>query len=84
MLYASKWNLIEHRLFTHIHRAMSGFIFSDYQTVKSDHTENTSIKTGLSVIVRLNLELYQIGIKGEKVTSNRIQHHPKIPKLTKK
>lgn len=78
--YASKWNPIEHRLFAHVHHAMSGFVFSDYQTVK-ERIEKTSTKTGLSVIVRLNLESYQIGIKGEKITSNRIQHHPKIPEL---
>lgn len=32
--YASKWNPIEHRLFCHVHHAMSGVVFSDYQTVK--------------------------------------------------
>ena len=28
--YASKWNPIEHRLFAHVHRAMQGVVFTDY------------------------------------------------------
>jgi Rhodopirellula transposase DDE domain len=32
--YASKWNPIEHRLFCHVHQAMSGQMFKDYQFVK--------------------------------------------------
>ena len=78
--YASKWNPIEHRLFAHVHHAMSGFVFSDYQTVK-ERIEMTTTKTGLSVIVRLNLVLYETGIKGVKIISNRIQHHSSLPEL---
>jgi hypothetical protein len=80
--YASKWNPIEHRLFCHVHHAMSGIIFSDYQTVK-DRIEATSTKTGLAVIVRLNLQNYQKGIKVDKKikVDKRIKYHPKIPDL---
>lgn len=33
--YCSKWNPIEHRLFSQVHKAMEGIVFSDYQTVKN-------------------------------------------------
>lgn len=36
---------------------MSGVVFSDYQTVKK-LIEQTSTKTGLTVVVRLNLKEY--------------------------
>jgi len=80
--YTSKWNPIEHRLFCHIHHAMSGVVFSNYQTVK-ELIEATSTKTGLTVVVRLNLQDYQKGIKvDKKIKKNkRIQYHPQIPDL---
>jgi hypothetical protein len=80
--YASKWNPIEHRLFCHVHQAMSGVVFSDYQTVK-ERIEATSTNTGLSVVVRIVLKEYPTGDRGDKNVKNdkRIQFHPNIPKL---
>lgn len=80
--YCSKWNPIEHRLFSHVHRAMEGAIFSDYETIKKT-IENTSTKTGLSVAVRLNLKEYKTGInvKKEDIDEKRITYHPQIPEL---
>ena len=80
--YCSKWNPIEHRLFSQIHKAMQGVIFSDYQTVQK-LIEQTSTKTGLTVAVRLNLKEYQTAIKIDKnqLDYNRIAHHPIIPEL---
>ena len=80
--YSSKWNPIEHRLFCHVHYAMSGIVFSSYQTVK-DCIEATTTTTGLSVIVRLNLKHYELGIKVDKDVKNdkRIQYHPQIANL---
>ncbi len=80
--YCSKWNPIEHRLFSHVHRAMEGVVFSDYQTVQK-LIERTSTKTGLCVVVRLNLKEYPQGIKVDKADINekRIIHHPDIPEL---
>lgn len=89
--YASKWNpgrsrlkavVCEHRLFCHVHQAMSGVVFSDYQTVK-EHMQATATKTGLTVVVRLNLQTYQTGSKVDKRVKDdkRIQYHPKIPDL---
>jgi hypothetical protein len=80
--YCSKWNPIEHRLFSHVHRAMDGVVFSDYQTV-SNAIDHTSTDTGLTVVVRLNLGHYEKGIKvdKEKLDKNRIRYHPEIPEL---
>lgn len=80
--YCSKWNPIEHRLFSHVHKAMSGVVFSDYETVKK-LVEQTSTKTGLTVVVRLNLKEYQKGIKTDKmkIDEKRIAYHPTIPEL---
>lgn len=80
--YCSKWNPIEHRLFSQVHKAMEGVVFTDYQTVQK-LIEQTSTKTGLSIVVRLNLKDYQKGIKVQiaDLTENRISHHPEIPEL---
>ncbi len=80
--YCSKWNPIEHRLFSHVHKAMEGVVFTDYETVKTA-IEQTSTKTGLTVIVRLNLENYPKGIKinKEDINKKKIAYHPKISEL---
>ncbi len=63
--YASKWNPIEDRLFSHVHYAMSGLVFTDYQTIK-ERMETTSTKTELLVVIRLNLQEYQKAIKVDR------------------
>ena len=80
--YSSKWNPIEHRLFCHVHQAMSGQMFVDYEFVKT-LIDKTSTDKGLHVVVRINLKHYITGIKTDKseVDNNRIQRHPIIPKL---
>ena len=80
--YASKWNPIEHRLFCHVHQAMSGQMFRDYEFVK-ELIAKTSTKTGLTVVVRINLQEYKTGIKTSKdeIDTKRIQHHQTIPQL---
>lgn len=80
--YCSKWNPIEHRLFSQVHKAMEGVVFSDYQTVQN-LIEQTTTKTGLSVVVRLNLKQYDIGLKINKaeIDPKRISYHPVIPEL---
>ena len=42
--YCSKWNPIEHRLFSHIHKEMSGCVFTDYETVKKLGRSNLNKK----------------------------------------
>ena len=80
--YASKWNPIEHRLFCHVHQAMSGQMFKDYEFVKT-LIEKTSTNQGLKVVVRIHVKEYQTGIKTDKneVDEKRIQRHPTIPEL---
>lgn len=80
--YCSKWNPIEHRLFSQVHKAMEGVVFSDYQTVM-EAIRHTSTKTGLKVVVRLNLKIYEKGLKATKVqeTEREIAYHKDSPKL---
>jgi len=80
--YCSKWNPIEHRLFSHVHKAMQGVVFNDYATVQK-MIEQTSTQTGLTIVVRLNLKEYQTGIKVDKfsIDPKRIAYHPVIPEL---
>jgi hypothetical protein len=80
--YCSKWNPIEHRLFSHVHRAIEGVVFTDYQTVQK-LIEQTSTKTGLTVIARLNLKEYPVGLKIDKadIDNSKIVFHPDIPEL---
>ena len=72
----------EHRLFCHVHRAMSGVVFSDYVTIK-ERIESTTTSTGLRVMVRLNLGVYEKRIKVDKAISQheRIRCHPTLPAL---
>ena len=80
--YCSKWNPIEHRLFSQVHKAMEGIVFSSYEIVKK-MIEQTTTKTGLSVVVRLNLKEYQTGIKIDKkdLDEKRILPNANIPEL---
>ena len=80
--YASKWNPIEHRLFCHVHQAMSGQMFKNYECVKM-LVDKTSTVQGLKVIARIHIKEYPTGIKTDKsqVDEKRIQRHPQIPEL---
>ena len=80
--YASKWNPIEQRLFCHVHQAMSGQMFKNYENVKT-LIDKTSTVQGLKVGVRINIKEYATGIKTDKsqVDEKRIQRHPDIPEL---
>jgi hypothetical protein len=80
--YASKWNPIEHRLFCHMHKAMSGQMFLNYETVQ-ELIQNTRTDTGLTVKTRINLKEYETGIKTAKseVDEKRIQYHKDLPEL---
>ena len=60
--YSSKWNPIEHRLFSHVTRALQGVIFSSYDLVK-ELIENTQTKTGLKVKANIIHQFYETGIK---------------------
>jgi hypothetical protein len=60
--YCSKWNPIEHKLFSHLQRAWEGAIFHNIQIVKELALE-TSTKTGLEVDVVINDRTYETGRK---------------------
>ena len=81
--YSSKWNPIEHRLFAHVHQAMQGVIFTDYNLVK-ELIGKTKTKTGLKVFVRLNLGEYPTKIKTDKseIDFSRIHFNQQLPKLS--
>lgn len=80
--YCSKWNPIEHRLFSQMHRQASGAIFYSYEQVRNIYKATTT-KTGLKVFVRLNPQIYQIklGIKKEDIDYKRILNHPELPQF---
>jgi len=80
--YCSKWNPIEHRLFPHVHRAMSGVVFSSYKLVK-ELIGKTSTSKGLTVVVRIIKRNYLTGLKcpKESIEGNRIRYHQKLPDL---
>jgi len=61
---------------------MEGVVFTDYQTVQK-LIEQTSTKTGLTVVVRLNLKEYSTGVKTNKtqLDEKRISYHPNISEL---
>ena len=71
-----------HRLFSHVHKAMNcGVVFTDYHSVQK-MIERTSTKTGLTVVARLNLKVYEKGGKVDKaVFEKNIAYHPVIPEL---
>ena len=60
--YTSKWNPIEHRLFCHMTRSLSGVIFKSHELVK-ELIETTTTKQGLKVTANIIKSVYQIGRK---------------------
>jgi transposase len=72
----SKWNKIEHRLFSYISMNWRGRPLTDYQTVVSLIAATTT-QTGLIVKVRLDKKTYQRGIKvdAKELNSLKIQPH---------
>jgi len=80
--YCSKWNPIEHRLFSQVHRQAEGCILTSYEQVKQIF-EGTTTTTGLKVFVRINPKFYQKGLKVTKdqVDQKRILTHPELPQF---
>ena len=62
---ASKWNPIEHRLFSEISKNWKGAPLVDYETVYN-YTKTTKTKTGLTVDAIMKSKQYQTGIKAKK------------------
>jgi hypothetical protein len=66
---SSKWNPIEHRLFSQISNNWSGRPLRTYETVLK-YIRTTKTQTGLQVNARLLRHLYK---KGEKISSQQMQ-----------
>jgi len=60
--YCSKYNPIEHRLFSHVTRACQGVLFTSVNLVKQ-LIEKTSTSKGLKVFGKIIDTLYQTGRK---------------------
>ena len=80
--YTSKWNPIEHKLFPHITRALSGVMMRSYEMVKY-LVEKTVTKTGLKVKAFIDDIIYKTGRKIEKGFSgkNDVSHDDFLPNL---
>jgi hypothetical protein len=61
---------------------MEGIVFSDYEIIRKSIGQ-TATGTGLTVVVRLNLNRYETGIKTDKseLDPKRILYHPAISEL---
>ena len=60
--YTSKWNPIEHRVFPHITRSLSGVILVNISILK-ELIKKTTTKTGLKVFARMSKKIYATGKK---------------------
>jgi hypothetical protein len=56
--YCSKWNPIEHMLFSQISRVWSGAVFNTIEEA-SDMAAKTTTKTGLAVFTTINRNIYE-------------------------
>lgn len=81
--YCSKYNPIEHRLFSQISHTWSGIPLRNIQFVK-ELTDTTTTKTGLQVFSKINLKPYQTKRQVDQDFKNSIQKFvdfdPECPK----
>ncbi len=71
----SKWNKVEHRLFSYISMNWRGRPLTDYQTVVNLIAATTT-KAGLLVKVRLDKKTYERGIKVPAVEFKNLKIKP--------
>ncbi len=76
----SKWNPIEHRVFSQITKNWEGTPLIDYETVLK-YTKNTTTTTGLKVNAKLVKKQYEKGIKAsvEQKNALNIRYHEVNP-----
>ena len=81
--YQSKYNPIERKLFSHVHSALSGSIFTSYEQVEQlmKKTKTKAKPNPLSVEVRIQPKFYPKGLKTDKeeLDWRRVLFHEKIP-----
>ena len=77
---ASKWNAIEHRLFSEITKNWRGTPLIDYETVYK-YILRTKTKTGLRINAELVDKIYEKGLKASRkdLENLNIQHHEVNP-----
>ena len=68
--YCSKYNPIEHRLFPHVTRALSGVVLDNVQTVKSLIEKRANTKKGLETSVNIIDKVYKTGKKVSELFKN--------------
>lgn len=69
--YCSKWNPIEHRMFPHVTRALSGVLLDSLDTMKILIEERAKTKTGLKVITNIITKTY---VTGQKASEEFLQN----------
>jgi hypothetical protein len=81
--YCSKYNPIERKLFSHVHKNLTGVILTSHEQVK-ELFEKTHTAQGLSVEVRIVDKSYPIKLpsKAEEVDKKRILYHPTLPQFS--
>lgn len=77
---ASKWNAIEHRMFSLISRNWAGQPLTSYETALK-HIRTTTTTTGFRCTARLDRRTYALGLKAtpEELASLRIRRHRLFP-----
>jgi hypothetical protein len=77
---ASKWNPIEHRLFSEISKHCAGLPFTDYATI-TQRIAGTRTRTGLRVRCALSLKQYRTKVKisDAQMRSIDLLPHPILP-----
>ena len=63
--YASKWNPIEHRVFCHVHHAISGVFIRTFDEFRK-LVNRAKTKTGLVVVATIIEKVYEIGKRADK------------------
>ena len=77
---ASKWNLIEHRLFSEISKNWAGRPLDSYETIVN-YIRTTQTTTGLRVKAYLNKKTYETGVKiaDDEMSSLSLRVHKTQP-----
>ena len=77
---ASKWNPIEHRLFSEVSRNWAGEPLDSYQKILND-ARTTKTQTGLKVTAYLDRRQYPCGLKpsADQIASLHLQRHETLP-----
>lgn len=77
---ASKWNPIEHRLFSEVSRNWAGEPLDSYQKILN-YARTTRTQTGLQVTAYLDRRFYPCGLKPtpDQIASLRLQRHQTLP-----